>query len=157
MTHAYLCLHALSFTWVSVRISHFHKDISHTRSGVQATPEWSHPNQLHLWWPYFQIRPHSEIPEARTSTSFCSAAQLCLTLQPHGLQHARLPCPSHLPESTQTQVYWVGDAIQPSHPLSSPSSPAFNLSQHQGLFRWVSSLSQVQHQSFQWTFRADFI
>ena len=45
-----------------------------------------------------------------------------------------------LQEFAQTQVCWVGDAIQPSHPLSPPSSPAFNLSQHQGLFQWVSSL-----------------
>ena len=60
---------------------------------------------------------------------------------------------------TQTHVHWVGDAIQPSHALSSPSPPAFNLSQHQGLFKWVSSLHQVakvlefqvQHQSFQST------
>ena len=59
----------------------------------------------------------------------------------------------------------VGDAIQPSHPLSSPSSPAFNLSQHQGLFKWVSSSNQVaevlefqvQHQSLQWIFRTDFL
>ena len=49
----------------------------------------------------------------------------------------------HLPESTQTHVHWVSDAIQPSHPLSSPSPPALNLSQHQGLFQWVSSLHQV--------------
>ena len=63
-----------------------------------------------------------------------------------------------LPEFTQTHVHWVGDAIQPSHPLWSPSLPAFNLSQHQGLFQWVSSSHQVakilefqlQHQSFQW-------
>ena len=62
-------------------------------------------------------------------------------------------------------ILWVGDAIQPSHPLSSPSPAAFNLSQHQGLFQWVSSLHQVakvlelqlQHQSFQWTFRVDFL
>ena len=46
-------------------------------------------------------------------------------------------------ESTQTHVHWVSDAIQPSHPLSSPSPPALNLSQHQGLFKWVSSLHQV--------------
>ena len=67
-------------------------------------------------------------------------------------------------ESTQTHVHWVGDAIQPSHPLSSPS-PAFDLSRHQGLFQWVSSLHQVakvlelqlQHQSFQWIFRTDFL
>ena len=47
------------------------------------------------------------------------------------------------PESTQTHVHWVGDAIQPPHPLSSPSPPALNLSQHQGLFKWVSSSHQV--------------
>ena len=66
-------------------------------------------------------------------------------------------------ELTQTHVHQVGDTIQPSHPLSSPFPPAFNLSQHQGLFKWVSSLHQVakvlefqlQHQSFQWIFRTD--
>ena len=65
----------------------------------------------------------------------------------------------------KTHVLWVGDAIQPSHPLLSPSPPAFNLSQHQGLFQWVSSSHQVakvlefqlQHQSFQWIFRTDFL
>ena len=68
-------------------------------------------------------------------------------------------------EFTQTHVHWVGDAIQPSHPLSSPSPPAFNLTQHQGLFQWVSSSHQVaeglefqlQHQSFQWIFRTDLL
>ena len=56
------------------------------------------------------------------------------SLRPHGLQHARILCPSPiLPELAQTHVYPVGDAIQPSHPLSSPSLPAFNLSQHQGI------------------------
>ena len=54
-----------------------------------------------------------------------------------------LPVHHQLLESTQTHVHWVGDAIQPPHPLSSPSLPAFNLSQHQGLFKWVSSLHQV--------------
>ena len=49
-----------------------------------------------------------------------------------------LPLHHHLPESTQTHVHWVGDAIQPFYPLSSPSSPALNLSQHQGLFQWVN-------------------
>ena len=65
----------------------------------------------------------------------------------------------------KTHVHWVGDAIQPSHPVSSPSLPALNLSQHQGLFKWVSSLHQVakvlefqlQHQSYQWTPRADLL
>ena len=68
-------------------------------------------------------------------------------------------------ESTQTHVHWVSDAIQPSHSLLSPSPPAFNLSQHQGLFKWVHSLHQVakvlefqlQHQSFQWIFRTDLL
>ena len=75
------------------------------------------------------------------------------------------PVHYQLPELAQTHVHWVSDAIQPSHPLSSPSPPAFNLSQHQGLFKWVSSSHQVarglefqlQHQSFQWIFRTDFL
>ena len=70
-----------------------------------------------------------------------------------------LPVHHQLLEFTQTHVHWVGDVIQPSHPLSSPSPPALNLSQHQNLFKWVSSSHQVakvlefqlQHQSLQWT------
>ena len=76
-----------------------------------------------------------------------------------------LPVHHQLLEFTQTRVHWVGDAIQPSHPLSSPSLPALNLSQHQGLFQWVSSSHQVakvlefhlQHQSNQWTPRTDLL
>ena len=65
----------------------------------------------------------------------CSVAQSCLTLQPHGLQHAKLPCPSHLLEFAQTHVHGISDAIQPSHPLSPLSPLGLNLSQHQGLFQ----------------------
>ena len=65
------------------------------------------------------------------------------SLWPHGLQLARFPFFHHLLKLAQTHVYWVGDAMKPSHPLSSPSPPAFNLSQHQGLFQWVSSSHQV--------------
>ena len=54
------------------------------------------------------------------------------------------PVQHQLPELIQTHVHWVGDAIQPSHPLLSPSPPAFNLSQHQGLFQWVSSSYRSQ-------------
>ena len=69
------------------------------------------------------------------------------------------------PEPTQTHVHRVGDGIQPSYPLSSPSPPAFSLSQHQGLFQWVGSSNQVakffefqvQHQSFQWILKTDFL
>ena len=57
------------------------------------------------------------------------------SLWPRGQQHARLPCPSPTPEFTQTYVHWVGDAIQPSHPLLFPSPPALNLSQHQSFPR----------------------
>ena len=53
------------------------------------------------------------------------------------------PVHHQLPEFTQTHVHWVGDVFQLSHPLSSPSPPTFNLSQHQGLFKWISSLHQV--------------
>ena len=65
------------------------------------------------------------------------------SLRPHERSTPGLPVHHQLPESTQTHVHWVGDAIQPSHPLSSPSPPALNLSQHQGLFKWVSSSHQV--------------
>ena len=67
------------------------------------------------------------------------------SLWPHGLQHARPPFPVHhqLPEFTQTHVHQVGDDIQPSHPLSSPSPPTFNLSQNLSLFKWISSSHQA--------------
>ena len=74
-----------------------------------------------------------------SKSQFSSAAQLCLTLRPHGLQHTRPPCPSPTPGAYSTHVHRVDDAIQPSHPLLSTSPPAFNLSQHQGLLQWVSS------------------
>ena len=95
-----------------------------------------------------------------------SVAQSCLTLcDPMNRSTPGLPVHHQLPEFTQTHVHWVGDAIQPSHPLSSPSPSALNLSQHQGLFQWVSSLHQVakvleyqlQHQSSQWAPRTDFL
>ena len=72
-----------------------------------------------------------------------SSSVVSAFLRPHEPQHARPPCPSPTPESTQTHVHWVGDAIQPSHPLSSPS-PAFNLSQHQALLMSQLSVSGGQ-------------
>ena len=59
------------------------------------------------------------------------------------MQHTRTPCPSPIPGACSNSCYWGDDVIQPSHPLSSPSPPAFNPSQHQGLFQLVSSLHQV--------------
>ena len=73
-----------------------------------------------------------------------SVAQSCPTLcDPMNRSMPGLPVHHQLPEPTQTHVHQVGDIIQPSHSLSSPSPPAYNLSQHQGLFKWVSSLHQV--------------
>ena len=75
---------------------------------------------------------------------FSSVTQSCPTLcGPMNHSMPGLPVHHQLPESTQTHVHWVSDAIQPSHPLSSPSPPALILSQHQGLFKWVSSSHQV--------------
>ena len=87
-----------------------------------------------------------------------SVQSLSRVRDPTNCRTPGLPVHDQLPVSTQTHVHWVGDAIQPSHPLLSPSPPVLNLSQHQGLFQWVSSLHQVvkvlefqlQHQSFQW-------
>ena len=91
--------------------------------------------------------------------------QSCPTLwDPMNCTTPGLPVHHQLPESTQTHIHQVGDAIQPSHPLSSPSPPALNLSQHQGLLKWVSSSHQVallefqlKHQSLQWTARTDLL
>ena len=100
------------------------------------------------------------------SVQFSSVAQSCPTLcDPTDCSTPGFFVHHQLPERTQIHVHRVGDAIQPSHPLSSPSPPAFNLSQHQGLFQWDSSLRQVakvlefqlQHQSFQRIFRTDFL
>ena len=96
----------------------------------------------------------------------CSVTQSCPTLcDPMDCSTPSFPVLHYLPEISQSYVHQVSDAIQPSHPLSSPFSPAFNLSQHQGLFQWVSAFHQVakvlefqlQHQSFQWLFRVVFL
>ena len=95
-----------------------------------------------------------------------SVAQSCLTLcNPMDCSTPGFPVHHQLPELVQIHVHRVSDATQPSHPLSSPSPPAFNLSQHQSLFQWVGSLHQVgkvlelqlQHHCFQWIFRTDFL
>ena len=115
---------------------------------------------------------HVQIGLALLSVQF-SRSVVSNSLRPYGPQHSRPPCPSPTPRVYPNPcplswwchpaiTNWVGDAIQP---LSSPSSPPFSLSQHQGLFQWVSSSHQVaqvlefqlQHQSFQWIFRTDFL
>ena len=104
-------------------------------------------------------------PCLKASVQFSSVAQSCSTLcDPMNRSTPGLPVHHQLPEFTQTHMHRIGDAIQPSHPLSS-SSPAPHPSQHQGLFQWVNSSHEVakvlefqlQHQSFQCTPRADSI
>ena len=100
------------------------------------------------------------------SVQFSSVIQSCPNLfDPMNRSTPGLPVHHKLLEFTQTHVHWVSDAIQPSHPLSSPSPSAPNPSQHQSLFQWVNSLHEVakvlefhlQHQSFQWTPRTDLL
>ena len=100
-----------------------------------------------------------------STVQFSSVTQSCLTpCNPVNSSMPGLPVHHQLLELTQTHLHWASDAIQPSHVLSSPYPPSFNLSQHQGLFKWVSSPHQVakvlefqlQHQSLPWIFRTDF-
>ena len=97
-----------------------------------------------------------------SSVQLLSRIRLC---DPMNHSTPGLPVHHQLLEFTQTHVHWIGDAIQPFHPLSSPSPPALHPSQHQSLFQWDNSLHEVakvlefklQHQSFQWTPRADLL
>ena len=115
-------------------------------------------------WDIMIMWYQNSIMQMRYQIQFSSVAQLCPTLcDPMNHSTPGLPVHHQLLESTQTHVHRVGDAIQRSHPLSSPSPSALNLSQHQGLFQWVSSSHQVakvlefqlQRQSFQWTLKTD--
>ena len=114
----------------------------------------------------FQSQRKAKPKNIQTTAQFSSVTHSCPTLwdpkacsMPGFLIHHQLLKPAH------THVHRISDAIQPSHPLSSSSLPAFNLSHHQGFLQWVSSSHQVtkvlefqlQHQSFQWIFRTDFL
>ena len=96
-----------------------------------------------------ELRPEKrEVRGIVVAQNCCSVTKSCLTLRPHGLQHARLLY--HLTEFAQTLLHCVSDDMQPSHPLSRPSPPSLNLSQNQGLFQWVNSSHQVVKY---WSFR----
>ena len=107
--------------------------------------------------------PFSVLLRSVQFSSFQLLSYVQLFVTPWTAARQASPVHHQHPEFTQTHAYWVTGAIQPSHLLSSPS-PTFNLSQQQGLFKWVSSSHQVakvlefqlQHQSFQWIFRTDF-
>ena len=122
---------------------------------------FSNESVLHIRWP-----KDWSFSFSISSVHFSSVTQSCPTLcNPMNRSMPGLPVHHQLLDFTQTHVHRVGDGIQPSHPLSPPSPPALNLSQHHGLFQCVSSSHQVakvlelqlQHQSFQWIFRTDFI
>ena len=116
-----------------------------------------------LPWQILKLaQPKATLHNYSVQSSHSVSLTLC---DPMDYSMPGLPVHHQLPEFTQTHVHWVSDAIQPSQPLLSPSPPAFNLSPNQGLFKWVSSSHQVakvlefqlQHQSFQWIFRTDFL
>ena len=107
-----------------------------------------------------------DIRVSQSVQSFSPVIQSCPSLSnPMDCSTPGFSVHHKLPEFAQTHVHRVSDDIQPSHPLFSPSPLAFSLSQHQGLFKWVSSSHQMakilefqlQHQSFQWIFRTDFL
>ena len=99
----------------------------------------------------------------RTESVHFIHSALSDSLWPHGLQHARLPCPSPTPRACLNSCPSSQWCHQPSHPLLSPSPFVFSVSQHQNIFQWVSSLHQVakvlelQHQFYQWTIRTNFV
>ena len=118
--------------------------------------------------PYVRKKIHTIVRACKAYQLWCDVVHfncsvMSNSFQPHGLQG--FPVLHCLLELAETHVHRVGDAIQPPHPLSSPSPPAFNLSQHQALFQWVGSSHQVakvlefqlQKQSFQWIISVDFL
>ena len=136
------------------------------------TPAMWEKNRILNWRPKTLVEENTDIPLRPSAPSdvpsetLVRVTQSCLTLcDPMDCTMPGLPVYHQLPELAQIYVHQIRDAIQPFHPLSSPSPCAFNLCQHQGLFQWISYLHQVakllelqlQHQSFQWIFRTDFL
>ena len=147
-------------TWVSI--------ISGLPTEPPGKPCWSYWQLPHFVYIAMYTNWHFKVISAISNLGiqFSSVAQSCLIpCDPMNCSMPGLPVHHQLQESTQTHVHWVGDAIQPFHLLLSPSPHALNLSQHQGLFKWVSSSHQVakalefqlQNQSYQWTPRTDLL
>ena len=124
---------------------------------LEKTELWLHRPFLAKWC-LFNVLFRFVIAFLPRSSVLFSCSIMSDTLQPHGLQHSKLPCPSPTPGACSNSCPSSRWCHPTSHPRSSPSRPSFNLSQHQGLFHWVSSLHQVakvlelqfQLQSFQW-------
>ena len=167
MSDAWVPTPGYSLTLTGCSVTQFNFDTNKTAQTLQA-------QGLVPWESHFRCQSQVQLVPGASGwlwirgscasfLQFSSVAQSCLTLcNPMNSSRPGLPVHHQLPESTQTYAHQVGDAIQPSHPLSSPS-PALNPSQHQGLFQWVNSSHEVakvlefqlQHQSFQWTPRTD--
>ena len=155
------------------------KVVVHTNTGIllshKKEQNWvicsdvDEPGACHTEWIESEERNiiyYCTYMEPTKMVQFSPVIQLCPTLcYPIACSTPGFPVHHQLPEPTWTHVHWISEAIQPSHPLSSPSPLAFKLSQHLGLFKWVSSSHQVvkvlefqlQLQSFQWIFRTDFL
>ena len=145
----------MSLTWSSMEI--FESNVS-LNSKIREVLSWrSCILMKRLEHRRIQYRRGAKVDRVQ----FSSVTVVSDSLQPHGLQHTRLPCSS----PTLGPCSDLCPLSQWFHPTISSSSPAFNLSQHQSLFQWVSTLHQVakvlqlqlQHQFFQWIFRADFL
>ena len=156
----------LSHKWIHVWVCGWFFSLNNTvHSLVLITFHTSFiPTACGSFWPSPSLHPHCH-PPSPSHHCCCSVAKSCpAPCDPTDCSTPGFPVLHYLSELAQTHVYWVGDAIQLSRPLSSPFH-ALNLSQHQGLFQWVSSLHQVakvlelqlQYQSFQWIFRVDFL
>ena len=156
----YICIfiHITLFIHSSIggHLSYFH--LLATENETEEIPKTYH-FLLFFWLLYLTAKD-------KHSVQFGLVTQSCLILcDPMNHSTSGFPVHHQLLEFTQTHIHRVDDAIQPSHPLSSPSPPAPNPSQHQGLFQWVNSSHemtkvlefQLQHQSFQWTPRTDLL
>ena len=153
----------MSFNFWESPLSPLWKNRVIASAGFVPTP-FLQNNTIYIDWLIFFSCLGQRLNRCLTSVQFNSVTQSCLTLcDPMNCSTPGLLVHHQLLESTQTHVHRVGDAIQSSHPLSSPSPPALTPSQHQGLFQWVSSSHEVakvlefqlQHQSLQWTSRTD--
>ena len=101
-------------------------------------------NHCRWWLQPWNLKTLALWKKSYDQHQFSSVTQSCpIHCDPMDYSMLVLPVHHQLPEFTHTHVHWVGDALQPSHPLLSPSLPTFNLSQHQGLFQWVSSSHQL--------------
>jgi len=166
--------HSREWQIKSLKIFAFHGKIFQTSGSSDKIFVFMALRRRKKWWPPEWFRVFSkksalhglvnEVPVAFSSVQF-SRSVVSNSFRPHELQQPGLPVHHQLPEFTQTHVQWVGDAIQPSQPLSSPSPPAPNPSQHQSLFQWVNFSREVakvlefqlHHHSLQRNPRADIL